>query len=113
MSSPWATNSTPRYLAQAFRGKKAPLKAALLDQRLIAGLGNIYVCEALYRARLSPKRKAGSLVKKNAYDPRLEELVRHIRAVLIDAIAAGGSTLARFCPTERQYGVVPAGLRRL
>jgi formamidopyrimidine-DNA glycosylase len=84
------------YLAQAFRGKKAPLKAALLDQRIIAGLGNIYVCEALYRARLSPKRKAGSLVKKNSYDPRLEELVRHIRAVLIDAIAAGGSTLRDF-----------------
>lgn len=84
------------YLAQAFRGKKAPLKAALLDQRLIAGLGNIYVCEALYRARLSPKRKAGSLVKKTSYDPRLEELVRHIRAVLLEAIAAGGSTLRDF-----------------
>jgi formamidopyrimidine-DNA glycosylase len=84
------------YLAVAFRGKKAPLKAALLDQRLIAGLGNIYVCEALYRARLSPKRKAGSLVRKNAYDPRLEELVRHIRAVLLEAIAAGGSTLRDF-----------------
>ena len=84
------------YLAEAFRGKKAPLKAALLDQRLIAGLGNIYVCEALYRARLSPKRKAGSLVRKNAYDPRLEELVRHIRAVLLEAIAAGGSTLRDF-----------------
>jgi formamidopyrimidine-DNA glycosylase len=84
------------YLAQAFRDKKAPLKAALLDQRLIAGLGNIYVCEALYRARLSPKRKAGSLVKKSSYDPRLEDLVRHIRAVLNEAIAAGGSTLRDF-----------------
>lgn len=81
------------YLAEAFRGKKAPLKAALLDQTLIAGLGNIYVCEALHRSGLSPKRKAGSLVKNNAYDPRLEELVRHIRAVLLEAIAAGGSTL--------------------
>jgi formamidopyrimidine-DNA glycosylase len=84
------------YLATAFRGKKAPLKAALLDQRLIAGLGNIYVCEALYRARLSPKRKAGSLVKKTSYDPRLEELVRHIRTLLLEAIAAGGSTLRDF-----------------
>jgi formamidopyrimidine-DNA glycosylase len=84
------------YLASAFRGKKAPLKAALLDQRLIAGLGNIYVCEALYRARLSPTRKAGSLVRKNSHDPRLEDLVRHIRAVLLEAIAAGGSTLRDF-----------------
>ena len=84
------------YLAEAFRSKKAPLKAALLDQTLIAGLGNIYVCEALHRAGLSPKRKAQSLVKKNSYDPRLEELVRHIRAVLLDAIAAGGSTLRDF-----------------
>ena len=84
------------YLADAFRAKKAPLKAALLDQTLIAGLGNIYVCEALHRAGLSPRRKAGSLVKKTGYDPRLEELVRHIRAVLLEAIAAGGSTLRDF-----------------
>lgn len=92
------------YIAQAFRGKKAPLKAALLDQRLIAGLGNIYVCEALHRARLSPRRKAGSLVKKSGYDPRLEELVRHIRAVLLEAIAAGGSTLRDFIHPEGQKG---------
>lgn len=92
------------YLAQAFRGKKAPLKAALLDQRLIAGLGNIYVCEALYRARLSPKRKAGSLVRKSGYDPRLEELVRHIRAVLLEAIAAGGSTLRDFIHPKGEKG---------
>ena len=92
------------YLAEAFRGKKAPLKAALLDQTLIAGLGNIYVCEALHRSGLSPKRKAGSLVKKNAYDPRLEELVRHIRAVLLEAIAAGGSTLRDFVQPKGDKG---------
>ncbi len=79
------------YLREAFAGKKAPLKAALLDQRIIAGLGNIYVCEALYRARLSPKRKAQTLSRKN--DERLENLVRHIRDILTEAIAAGGSTL--------------------
>ncbi|MGE0008112.1 MAG: bifunctional DNA-formamidopyrimidine glycosylase/DNA-(apurinic or apyrimidinic site) lyase [Parvibaculaceae bacterium] len=91
------------YLAQAFRGRKAPLKAALLDQRLIAGLGNIYVCEALHRARLSPKRKAGSLAGKKGRDPRLEELARHIRAVLTEAIAASGSTLRDFIqPTGDQ-----------
>ncbi|MGE0239186.1 MAG: bifunctional DNA-formamidopyrimidine glycosylase/DNA-(apurinic or apyrimidinic site) lyase [Parvibaculaceae bacterium] len=92
------------YLAHAFRAKKAPLKAALLDQRLVAGLGNIYVCEALYRARLSPKRKAGSLVRKTSSDPRLEELVRHIRAVLIEAIAAGGSTLRDFIQPTGDVG---------
>jgi formamidopyrimidine-DNA glycosylase len=92
------------YLAEAFRGKKAPLKTALLDQTLIAGLGNIYVCEALHRAGLSPKRKAQSLVKKNSYDPRLEELARHIRAVLLEAIAAGGSTLRDFVHPKGEKG---------
>jgi formamidopyrimidine-DNA glycosylase len=92
------------YLAEAFRGKKAPLKAALLDQTLIAGLGNIYVCEALHRAGLAPKRRAQSLVKKNSYDPRLEELVRHIRAVLLEAIAAGGSTLRDFVHPKGEKG---------
>ena len=92
------------YLADAFRGKKAPLKAALLDQRLIAGLGNIYVCEALHRSGLSPKRRAGSLVKKTGYDPRLEDLVRHIRAVLMEAIAAGGSTLRDFIQPQGEKG---------
>jgi formamidopyrimidine-DNA glycosylase len=92
------------YLADALRGKKAPLKAVLLDQRVIAGLGNIYVCEALYRAGLSPKRKAQSLVKKTSHDPRLEDLVRHIRAVLIEAIAAGGSTLRDFIHPQGEKG---------
>ncbi len=88
------------YLAERFRGKSAPLKAALLDQRLIAGLGNIYVVEALHRARLSPRRKAGTLVRKKGADPRLEDLVRHIRDVLTEAIAAGGSTLQDFAHTD-------------
>lgn len=91
-------------LAQGFRGKKAPLKAALLDQTLVAGLGNIYVCEALHRAGLSPKRRAGSLVKKNSFDPRLEDLARHIRAVLTEAIAAGGSTLRDFVQPQGEKG---------
>ena len=92
------------YLAQALRGKKAPLKAALLDQRIIAGLGNIYVCEALYRARLSPRRKAGTLVKKNGHDPRLDDLVRHIRDVLNEAIRAGGSTLRDYAQPNGEAG---------
>lgn len=92
------------YLAGAFRGKRAPLKAALLDQRIIAGLGNIYVCEALHRAGLSPKRKSGTLVKKNAHDPRLDALVHHIREILAEAIAAGGSTLQDFAHTNGGQG---------
>jgi formamidopyrimidine-DNA glycosylase len=81
------------YLAEKFRAKAAPLKAALLDQRIIAGLGNIYVCEALHRAKLSPRRKARSLIKKSSRDPRLDNLVRHVRDILDEAIRAGGSTL--------------------
>jgi len=92
------------HLADAFSGKKAPLKAALLDQRLIAGLGNIYVCEALYRARLSPRRTAGTLVKRGKSDPRLEDLARHIKMVLEEAIIAGGSTLRDFAQTDGSNG---------
>jgi formamidopyrimidine-DNA glycosylase len=93
------------YLAGNLRGKKAPLKAVLLDQSLIAGLGNIYVCEALHRAGLSPLRRAGSLVRKKAYDPRLDDLVRHIREVLLEAIEAGGSTLRDHARPDGELGV--------
>ncbi len=101
---PLGNDFNAAYLAEAFAGKKAPLKAALLDQRLVAGLGNIYVCEALYRARLSPRRKAGTLVKRGKADPRLEELARHIKAVLSEAIIAGGSTLRDFSQTDGSNG---------
>lgn len=93
------------YLAGRFRGKAAPLKAALLDQHIIAGLGNIYVCEALHRAGLSPRRKSRTLVRKKGHDPRLDDLVRHIREVLGEAIAAGGSTLRDFAHTDGATGV--------
>jgi len=93
------------YLADSLRGKKAPLKAALLDQSVIAGLGNIYVCEALHRAGLSPRRKAGSLVKKNGYDRRLDALVSHIRTVLSEAIEAGGSTLRDHARPDGELGI--------
>jgi formamidopyrimidine-DNA glycosylase len=85
---PLSDGFTTGYLAKALEGKKTPIKSALLDQRLIAGLGNIYVCEALFRAGISPKRLAGSIRKE-----RLGPLVASIRRVLKDAIAAGGSTL--------------------
>jgi len=92
------------YLAERFRGKAAPLKAALLDQHIVAGLGNIYVCEALHRAGLSPRRKAMTLVKKKSHDPRLEDLVRHVREILTEAITAGGSTLQDFAHTDGASG---------
>jgi formamidopyrimidine-DNA glycosylase len=76
------------HLMKALDGKKTPIKSALLDQRVVAGLGNIYVCEALFRARISPKRLAGSVSKE-----RIGPLVAAIKKVLKDAIAAGGSTL--------------------
>jgi len=92
-------------LAKAFRGKKAPLKAALSDQKIIAGLGNIYVCEALFRARLSPFAPAGSLVTK-AGAPRasLERLVKAIREVLVEALKAGGSTLRDYAGADGAPG---------
>lgn len=87
------------HLAQVFDGKKQNIKVSLLDQRNVAGLGNIYVCEALYRARISPTVAAGKLTK-----PRLETLARVIRNVLNDAIAAGGSTLKDFANAEGGQG---------
>jgi formamidopyrimidine-DNA glycosylase len=81
-------------LAQACAGKKTSLKAALSDQRVVAGLGNIYVCEALYRAHLSPKRGASTIATRTGQpNARAEALVEAIRAVLNDAIRAGGSSL--------------------
>jgi len=76
------------YLAKRLDGKKTPIKSALLDQRVVAGLGNIYVCEALFRSGISPKRLAGSIKKE-----RIPPLITAIKKVLKDAIAAGGSTL--------------------
>ena len=81
-------------LAKACAGKKTSLKAALSDQRVVAGLGNIYVCEALYRARLSPKRQASTIADRNGrLNAHAEVLVQAIKAVLNDAIKAGGSSL--------------------
>jgi formamidopyrimidine-DNA glycosylase len=81
-------------LTSACAGKKASLKAALSDQRVVAGLGNIYVCEALFRARLSPKRRASTIADRNGRpNSRAEALVEAIKAVLKDAIEAGGSSL--------------------
>jgi formamidopyrimidine-DNA glycosylase len=81
-------------LARACTAKKTSLKAALSDQKIVAGLGNIYVCEALFRARLSPKRRASTIADRNGKpNERAVALVDAIKAVLHDAIKAGGSSL--------------------
>ena len=85
---PLANDFNGPVLAAALKGRKSPIKAALLDQSVIAGMGNIYVSEALFRAGLSPKRKSGTV-----QGGRAENLARAIRDVLNEAIAAGGSSV--------------------
>ncbi|WP_299203460.1 bifunctional DNA-formamidopyrimidine glycosylase/DNA-(apurinic or apyrimidinic site) lyase [uncultured Tateyamaria sp.] len=87
------------HLVAAFEGKNTPVKSALLDQRIVAGLGNIYVCEALYRAGISPTRKAGRISKQ-----RVAALVPIIRDVLAEAIEAGGSSLRDFRQADGELG---------
>jgi formamidopyrimidine-DNA glycosylase len=93
-------------LAHACKGKKTSLKAALLDQRVVAGLGNIYVCEALYRAGLSPKRMASTIATRTgAPNERAERLVEAIQAVLEAAIKDGGSSLRDHRLTDGDLGM--------
>jgi len=99
-------------LARACKGKKTSLKAALSDQRVVAGLGNIYVCEALYRARLSPKRQASTIATRSgAPNDRAERLVEGIKAVLHDAIKAGGSSLRDHKRTDGELGMFQHNFR--
>jgi formamidopyrimidine-DNA glycosylase len=87
------------YLAARLKGRRTPIKAALMDQRIVAGLGNIYVCEALFAARISPKRQAGRMAPA-----RVADLVAAIRRVLRDAIEAGGSSLRDHRQTSGELG---------
>jgi formamidopyrimidine-DNA glycosylase len=92
-------------LAAACHGKKTSLKAALSDQKVVAGLGNIYVCEALHRARLSPKRQASTIADRSgAPNARAGTLVDAVRAVLQEAIKAGGSSLRDHRRTDGELG---------
>ncbi len=86
-------------LATRLEGRKTPIKSALLDQRVVAGLGNIYVCEALFRSGISPKRMAGTLSAK-----RIDRLVGEIRDTLREAIAAGGSSLRDYRQADGELG---------
>jgi formamidopyrimidine-DNA glycosylase len=92
-------------LAQSLRGKKTSLKAALSDQKVVAGLGNIYVCEALHRAHLSPKRRASTLAdRKGVPTEGAQALADAIRFVLNEAIKAGGSSLRDHRQTTGELG---------
>lgn len=87
------------WLRERIRGRKAPIKALLLDQRIVAGLGNIYVCEALHRARIGPRRAAGRLSRDS-----IAHLVDAIGEVIAEAIEAGGSTLRDFARPDGELG---------
>jgi len=96
---PLSLGFTAEFLSSALKAKQTPIKAALLDQRVVAGLGNIYACEALFRARISPKRLASTVVGERA-----TRLVPAIRAVLEDAIASGGSSLRDYARVGGELG---------
>ncbi|BBU59264.1 formamidopyrimidine-DNA glycosylase [Mameliella alba] len=96
---PLGNGFSESYLSGMLKGRRTPIKSALLDQKIIAGLGNIYVCEALYRARIHPARKVNRIS-----EARLGALVPIIREVLQDAIAAGGSSLRDFRQADGELG---------
>ncbi|MBX9701303.1 MAG: bifunctional DNA-formamidopyrimidine glycosylase/DNA-(apurinic or apyrimidinic site) lyase [Acetobacteraceae bacterium] len=96
---PLGPDFTDATLSAALAGRFTPIKAALLDQKVVAGLGNIYVCEALYRARISPRRLAASVA-----GVRAARLVPEIRAVLAESIAAGGSSLRDYVRADGEIG---------
>lgn len=87
------------HLSERFAGRKSPVKAGLLDQHVVAGLGNIYVCEALWRARISPRRLCASIP-----GARAERLAPAVRQVIAEAIAAGGSTLRDYAGADGAMG---------
>lgn len=102
---PLSAEFTPAYLARRAAGRRSDLKAFLMDQRIVAGLGNIYVCEALFRARLKPTRRASVLATASGKPTvHATQLVAAIKAVLADAIAAGGSTLRDYRQANGQTG---------
>ena len=102
---PLSPELTPDYLAKRGAGRVQSLKGFLIDQRIVAGLGNIYVCEALYRAALSPFRAASTLATKTgAPSPAARKLADAIRSVLSDAITAGGSSLRDYRQADGSLG---------
>lgn len=102
---PLSAEFTPDWLAAKLKGKATSIKAALIDQRLIAGIGNIYACEALFRAGISPIRLARTLATKTG-KPRkaTEALVKAVKSVLAEAIKAGGSSLRDYARADGRLG---------
>jgi formamidopyrimidine-DNA glycosylase len=96
---PLGVDFTGAYLRQVLAGRTTSIKLALLDQRIVAGLGNIYVCEALYHARIAPRRAAGRIARA-----RLDRLVAAVHLVLDAAIAAGGSSLRDYARPDGELG---------
>jgi formamidopyrimidine-DNA glycosylase len=95
----------PEWLAARLKGKATSIKAALVDQRLIAGIGNIYACEALFDAGISPLKLAGALPTKTGKPtPKIVALVKGIKKVLESAIKAGGSTLRDYAQADGRIG---------
>jgi len=95
---------TPMDLAEGLRGRKTPMKSALLDQATIAGLGNIYVCEILFRSGISPRRSASSVAGKSGVTRRVERVTANTHDVITEAIDAGGSTISDFVNVEGDLG---------
>ena len=96
---PLGAELTASYLKEALSGRAAAIKLMLLDQRIVAGLGNIYVCEALFRAAIAPAKAAGKVT-----GPALQRLVPEIKSVLREAIEAGGSTLRDYAQPDGELG---------
>ncbi|WP_103332079.1 bifunctional DNA-formamidopyrimidine glycosylase/DNA-(apurinic or apyrimidinic site) lyase [Pseudotabrizicola formosa] len=94
------------YLVARLKGRNTPIKSALLDQHIVAGLGNIYVCETLYHARIAPQTKAGDLSST-----QVAALVPIVREVLLEAIAAGGSSLRDFRQADGELGYFQHGFQ--
>lgn len=97
----------PSQFCQTMSGRTSPIKVALLNQKLVAGLGNIYVCEALHRSGISPQRKSGDVVGKRGVSKRATALVQQVKEVLSEAIEAGGSTLRDFQSVDGELGYFP------
>ena len=93
---PTPDHLTPADLAESLRGRRTPIKSALLDQRIVAGLGNIYVCEILHRSGVSPRRTASNVSGRSGVSKRVERITYNTHAVITEAIDAGGSTLQDF-----------------
>lgn len=103
---PLGNDFNETYLVERLANRNTPIKSALLDQRIVSGLGNIYVCEVLFRAGIHPKRKAGQIAAK-----RVAGLVPIIRTVLEEAIAAGGSSLKDYRQTDGNLGYFQHGFQ--